>query len=344
MNTVVFSRLRILTGAILIGIPGFLIAQQIPSPSPSVSPSPATSPSASPTDTLQGTTASFPLPTSGAIPPVITAKAAILFDAHTGKIILKHNETQPRQVASTQKLLTALIIVESGNLDQPVTIEKSDTTVLPTKLGIRPGDVYTRRGLLVALLVKSANDVAVALARDNAGSVAAFADKMNRRMAELHGNSSHFVNPNGLPCDAQYSTARDMAIVARTVYSNPLLREIINYRAINFRLNNGKTIAIYNTNHLLRDYTFCNGMKTGYTDKAGHCLIASGTWHGKDVIAVIYGEPVRPKIWKDGLSLLVYGLGLKSEEVAAARLTPPPAPKKNKKKASSSSKSRKHKS
>ncbi len=324
-----FFRLRNFTSAILIAVPGLLIAQQ-PSPSPAASPA------------AQETTVSFPIPASGASPPVITAKATVLFDAHTGKIILKHNETEPRQVASTQKLLTALIIAESGNLDKPVMIDKSDTVVLPTKLGLRAGEVYTRKGLLVALLVKSANDVAVALARDNAGSVAAFAEKMNRRMADLKGASSHFENPNGLPCDTQYSTARDMAIVARAAYANPIVHEIVGYRAISFRFNSGKTVIIPNTNHLLRDYSFCNGMKTGYTDKAGHCLIASGSWRGRDVIAVILGEPARSKIWKDGQSLLVYGLGLTPEEVAASRLTKVAAPKKTKKSSPPVSRQRKH--
>jgi len=331
MISIIFFRLRNFISAIFLVVPGLLIAQQ-----PSPSPSPAIS-------GARETAVSFPVSVSGSNPPVITAKAAVLFDAQTGKIILKHNETESRPVASTQKLLTALIVAESGNLDKPVIIDKSDTMVLPTKLGIRAGEVYTRRGLLVALLVKSANDVAVALARDNAGSVAAFAEKMNRRMADLKGTSSHFVNPNGLPCDTQYSTARDMAIVARTVYANPILREIVGYRAISFRFNSGKTVILPNTNHLLRDYAFCNGMKTGYTDKAGHCLIASGSWRGKDIIAVILGEPARSKIWKDGQSLLVYGLGLTPEEVAASRLTKATtAPKKNKKSGAPVSKQRKH--
>ncbi|PWU11703.1 MAG: D-alanyl-D-alanine carboxypeptidase [Verrucomicrobia bacterium] len=309
-------------------VPSLVIAQQ-PSPSPTASP-------------VQEASVSFPTPAPEAMPPMLTAKAAVLFDAHTGKVLLRHNENEPRQVASTQKLLTALIVAESGDLDKKVVIDKSDTMVLPTKLGLHAGETYTRQGLLVALLVKSANDVAVALARDNAGSVAAFAEKMNRRMAELKGTSSHFENPNGLPCDTQYSTARDMAIVARAAYANPIVHDIVHYRTISFKFNSGKTVIIPNTNHLLRDYSFCNGMKTGYTEKAGHCLIASGSWRGREVIAVILGEPARSKIWKDGQSLLVYGLGLTPEEVAASRLTKAAVAKKVKKSSSTVSGRRKH--
>ncbi|QQY09946.1 MAG: D-alanyl-D-alanine carboxypeptidase [Candidatus Xiphinematobacter sp.] len=261
-------------------------------------------------------------PFHNASPPVRTAKAVVLFDAHTGTILFRQNETQPRQVASTQKLLTALIVAENGGLDKPVTIKRSDTMEPPLKLGLRPGETYTRRTLLTVMLMKSANDVAAALARDNAGSVAAFAEKMNRRMVELHGNTSHFANPNGLPLNGQYSTARDMAIVARAVYAHPLLRAIINCRTYHFYFNDGKIRLLCNTNHLLK-YAFCNGMKTGYTRGAGHCLIASGKWGEKEVIAVILGVSVRSRIWGEAQSLLAYGLGMRPEEVTAARLVSP---------------------
>ena len=168
--------------------------------------------------------------------PIITAQCAILFDANTGKVIYKKNENERRAVASTQKLLTALIIAESGELSAPVTIDRSDMLAAPTKLYLKTGDTYTRQQLLTALLIKSPNDAARALARDNAGSVEDFAAKMNARMARLGGDSSHFVNPNGLPADDQYSTARDMARVARAVYFNPLLREIIRTKHCMFRL------------------------------------------------------------------------------------------------------------
>ncbi|ALJ56919.1 D-alanyl-D-alanine carboxypeptidase DacF precursor [Candidatus Xiphinematobacter sp. Idaho Grape] len=258
---------------------------------------------------------SFP----GASPPILTAKAVVLFDAHTGVILFRQNETQPRQVASTQKLLTALIVAENGDLDKPIVIKRSDAMEPPLKLGLRSGETYTRRALLTAMLMKSANDAAAALARDNARSTAAFAEKMNRRMVELHGNTSHFVNPNGLPLNGQYSTARDMASVARAVYAHPLLRGIVNCRTYHFRLNNGKIKILCNTNCLLK-YSFCNGMKTGYTRGAGHCLIASGKWKEREVIAVILGVSVRSRIWKEAQSLLIYGLGMRPEEIAAARL------------------------
>lgn len=259
--------------------------------------------------------------------PRITATSALLFDARTGKVLYKKNENDQRAVASTQKLLTSLIIAEEGGLSQPVEIAQSDTLASPTKLYLKAGEVYTRQQLLTALLVKSPNDVAKALARDNAGSVEAFAAKMNRRMERLGGEDSNFINPNGLPAQGQYSTARDMARVARAVYFNPLLRDIIRTKYYTFRYNSGKTVSLRNTNRVLRSYSFCNGMKTGYTDAAGHCLISSGSWNGRDVIAVVLGSN-KAKVWGESAALLAYGLGLQSTEMASLRIDgdAPPAP------------------
>jgi serine-type D-Ala-D-Ala carboxypeptidase (penicillin-binding protein 5/6) len=252
--------------------------------------------------------------------PIITAESAILFDANTGRVLYKKNENERRAVASTQKLLTALIIAESGDLSAPVVIDKTDMLAAPTKLYIKTGERYTRQQLLTALLVKSPNDVARALARNNAGSLESFALKMNARMARMGGESSHFVNPNGLPVDDQYSTARDMARVARAAYFNPLLREIMRTKHCMFRYASGKTIPLQNTNRVLRTYSFCNGMKTGYTDAAGHCLISSGSWGGKDMIAVVLGSN-KARVWQESASLLAYGLGIDDTHMASLRVS-----------------------
>ena len=252
--------------------------------------------------------------------PIITAESAVLFDANTGRVIYRKNENVRRAVASTQKLLTALIIAESGDLSAPVVIEQTDMMAAPTKLYVKTGERYTRQQLLTALLVKSPNDVARALARDNAGSIDDFAAKMNARMARMGGESSHFVNPNGLPADDQYSTARDMARVARAAYFNPLLREIMRTKHCMFRYATGKTIPLQNTNRVLRTYSFCNGMKTGYTDAAGHCLVSSGSWGGKDMIAVVLGSN-KARVWQESAWLLAYGLGIDNTHMASLRVS-----------------------
>jgi D-alanyl-D-alanine carboxypeptidase (penicillin-binding protein 5/6) len=252
--------------------------------------------------------------------PIITAESAVLFDANTGRVIYKKNENERRAVASTQKLLTALIVAESGDLSAPVVIEQTDMMAAPTKLYVKTGERYTRQQLLTALLIKSPNDVARALARDNAGNLEDFAAKMNARMARMGGESSHFVNPNGLPADDQYSTARDMARIARAAYFNPLLREIMRTKHCMFRYATGKTIPLQNTNRVLRTYSFCNGMKTGYTDAAGHCLISSGSWGGKDMIAVVLGSN-KARVWQESALLLAYGLGIDNTHMASLRVS-----------------------
>ena len=239
--------------------------------------------------------------------PKTSAASAIVVDANNGKILYEKNADQVRAPASTQKLLTALIVAETGFLDRPVTVQSADTLCEPVKLGIKAGETYQRMDLLRALLVKSPNDVARCLARDNAGSIDAFAEIMNRRALQLGAVHSHFVNPNGLPVPGQYSSARDLAIIARTAYANQTIRSIVCLPQLVFRYANGRTRELENTNKLLRRLPYCNGMKTGYTDAAGKCLIASGTRPGKDVIVVVLGDS-SGRVWRDASALLSWGL------------------------------------
>jgi D-alanyl-D-alanine carboxypeptidase (penicillin-binding protein 5/6) len=239
--------------------------------------------------------------------PAVKARSVMIVDARTGQSLYEKNADEFRAAASTQKLLTALIIAERGYLDQPVRVEAIDTLAEPVKLNIKPGDVYQRIDLLRALLVKSPNDVARCLARDYAGTIDAFAEVMNQRARQLGAVNSHFVNPNGLPIPGQYSTARDLSIIARAAYANPTIRSIVCMPQYVFRYANGRTRELENTNKVLKRLPFCNGMKTGYTEAAGHCLIASGARPGKDVIVVVLGDS-KAGIWRDASDLLSWGL------------------------------------
>jgi D-alanyl-D-alanine carboxypeptidase (penicillin-binding protein 5/6) len=230
-----------------------------------------------------------------------------MVDARTGQILYEKNADEVRPPASTQKLLTALVVAETGFLDRQVTVEPIDTLAEPVKLNIKPGDTYQRIDLLRALLVKSPNDVARCLARDNAGSIEAFAERMNQRARELGATHSHFVNPNGLPVPGQYSSARDLSVIARTAYANPTIRSIVCLPQIVFRYANGRTRELENTNQVLKRLPYCNGMKTGYTEAAGHCLICSGTRPGRDIIVVVLGDS-KAGVWRDASALLAWGL------------------------------------
>jgi len=239
--------------------------------------------------------------------PATGAKSVIIVDARTGQILYEKNPDEFRAAASTQKLLTALIVAERGYLDQPVTVQPIDTLAEPVKLNIKAGDTYQRIDLLRALLVKSPNDVARCLARDNSGSIEAFAEVMNQRARQLGATHSHFVNPNGLPVPGQYSTARDLSIIARAAYGNPTIRSIVCLPQLVFRYANGRTRELENTNKVLKRLPYCNGMKTGYTEAAGHCLIASGARPGRDVIVVVLGDS-KSGVWRDASALLSWSL------------------------------------
>ena len=243
---------------------------------------------------------------SGGGVPAVSAGSVIVIDASSGQVLHEINADKPRPVASTQKLFTALLVAEEGNLSAKVRVEASDTWVEPSMLYIKPGNVYSRIAFLNILLVHSMNDVARALARDNAGSVEDFARKMNARAAQLGMRNSHFVNPNGLPAPGQYSTARDMAKVAMMAYRNRTLREIVSQKAIEWQYNDGRTRVFETTNKVLKNFAACNGMKTGYTEAAGHCLISSATRGGRHIIVVALGD--NKNIWIDSYRLLNWGL------------------------------------
>jgi len=224
--------------------------------------------------------------------PSIRAISAILIDARTGETLYQKNADEPRQVASTQKLVTALIVAEQDPLDGSVRVSREDTRVEPTRVGIREGETYNRRQLLCAMLVHSANDCAAALARAHSGSISAFAEEMDQLAFRCGANTSHFVNPHGLPA-AQHSTARDMARIAFRAYRNPDLREAMEMRAYCFRYASGRFCLLEPTNKLLLRSPFFNGMKTGYTETAGKCLISSYRRGGRELILVQLGSHAR---------------------------------------------------
>lgn len=238
--------------------------------------------------------------------PAIRARTAIMIDARTGLTLYQKYADVHTQVASTQKLLTALVILRRGNLDGRLIVAPQDTSVEPSKLGIRPGQSYTRRTLLSAMMVKSENDAAVALARDHSGSPVAFASAMNGTAWELGAHDSHFANPHGLPA-YQYSTARDMARIAFRAYREPILRRLMASQYYTFIYANGRTRTLENTNKLLKRSSIFNGMKTGYTFAAGRCLVSSASSGRREVILAQFGSKTQ-YIFDDAERLMRWGL------------------------------------
>lgn len=256
---------------------------------------------------ISNTGVSAPTPIPRNPPPPIVGESALVLDVQSGRVLYAKNADIPRAVASTQKIITALCVLDTGNVDKPVTIAPSDLNCEPTRLNVKPGDVYTRRELLKVLIVKSANDIGRALARDVGGDQETFAMLMNRKAASLGMRNSHFRNPHGLTEPGQYSTARDMAIAARAAYRSPLIRAYASTKSFTFRFNDGRTRLLENTNKVLKTLPYCNGLKTGTTNASGRCLVSSGSLGGRSVIVVVLKSNT-PNIWTDSTKLLRWAL------------------------------------
>jgi len=240
--------------------------------------------------------------------PWVYAKSVIVLDANNGRTLYSKAADTRRAVASTQKLMTALLTIERGNLDQSITVAKSDTWAEPSKLYLKAGHRYTRRQILGPMLVKSGNDAARFLARTHSGSEANFGRAMTARAKQLGMHNTNFVNASGLTAGGQYSTARDMGKLAMKAYSSSAIRYYSRLQQISFRYADGKTTTFKATNKLLSKSPYCNGLKTGYTRAAGRCLVSSGTYKGRNVVVVVLGSNSK-YIWSDSRSLLHWALG-----------------------------------
>lgn len=231
--------------------------------------------------------------------PGVSASSAILMDAQSGRILYEKDAYTRRSIASTTKLLTALVAVESTpDLSRVVTIT-ADHWAEGTSMYLKPGEEVTLEDLLYGLLLQSGNDAALAIATGCAGDVETFVEWMNQWAADLGMENSHFANPNGLDDEDHYSTAYDMALLARAVLENKTLSGIVATRSAT---KAGRSLS--NHNKLLWQYEGCNGMKTGYTTEAGRTLVSSATRNGQTLICVTLNAP---NDWADHRALLDYG-------------------------------------
>jgi len=217
----------------------------------------------------------------------ISAQSAVVMDADSGRILYAHNETQPRLIASTTKLMTALVALESGHaLDEIVHIAPEWAGVEGSSIYLQPGEDITLEALLYGMLLRSGNDAATAVAGYCGGTVERFVAEMNRKAEQLSMHDSHFENPSGLDGEYHYSTAQDMAILARACLQNAQLSEIIKTRSITLG-----TRYFTNHNKLLWRYDGCIGLKTGYTEKAGRTLVSAAKLEDTTLICVTLNAP-----------------------------------------------------
>jgi D-alanyl-D-alanine carboxypeptidase len=222
-------------------------------------------------------------------PPTVAARSAVVIDEATGKTLFGRDEHQRLPMASTTKIMTALVAVERGQLDQMVTVDV-DAADMPDSsvMGLRPGERLTLRDLLYGMLLPSGNDAAVAIARAVGGSEPAFVALMNRRAAELGLADTHFANPHGLDAPDHYTTAVDLAQIARVALRNPTIAQIVATKEKTIRGRD--TYNLKNTNRLLTR-SDVEGVKTGTTDLAGSCLVAAFRRNGHPVISVVLNTP-----------------------------------------------------
>jgi len=235
----------------------------------------------------------------------VDAGSVLIVEASSGRVLSEKNAHQPRQAASLQKMVTALVVVASGNLDKPVTVTAKDADCPRTKLPESVGGTYTRRELLQAMLVLSANDAARALARDNSGSESVFSAKMTDMARRVGAVNSVFKDSAGFSAGGQRTTAADMIQILKAAYANPLIRQANATKFLPWRKATGKTAFLRNPNGILQRDTHCLGGKVGYTAAASHC------------VAIVWEE--------DGTRLYGVALGGKSDafwaQLAAAHKT-----------------------
>lgn len=229
-----------------------------------------------------------------------SASSAILMEAESGRVLYEQNAHEPRLIASITKLMTALVALESGHdLQEVVTVPAQAVGAEGSSLYLQEGEEITLEALLYGLMLRSGNDAALAIAIFCGGSLEDFVAAMNEKAQELGMTDSHFANPNGLNAEGHYSSAYDMALLARACLENEDLARIVSTKSITIGQR-----TFTNHNKLLWMYEGCVGMKTGYTEKAGRTLVSAAERDGMTLIAVTLNDP---DDWKDHTDLLDWG-------------------------------------
>ena len=251
-------------------------------------------------------------------PPAITGTAAILIDMDSGRILYSRNANARVPMASTTKIMTAIIALESLELDATVTISADVAATAGSRLWLEAGEVFTVEQLMYALLVSSANDAAVALAEAAAGNVKAFVNEMNEKAQALGLANTHFVNPHGLNAKKHFSSARDLATLAQYAMQDPVFRRIVRTREYTIPWAGQDTPReLENHNVLLGKQAWVTGVKTGSTPYAKYCLVASGTRDGVSLLSVLLGAADDDLRWRETEALLGYGFSLYPRTVLA---------------------------
>jgi len=238
-------------------------------------------------------------------PLALSAKYAVLLDADSLQVLYAKDCDTQAAVASTTKIMTALLLLEAGEPELTFAVTDAMVRVEGTSMGLKGGDTVSRYALACGMLLASGNDAANAAAIHLAGSLPAFADRMNRRAAEIGMKRTHFVTPSGLDAEGHASTAYDMALLGREAIRNPMFRAICSKASIRVSYGNPPYMrSLSNHNRLVRELPGCLGIKTGFTKDAGRTLVSAVERDGRLLIAVTLRAP---SDWEDHRRLYDYG-------------------------------------
>lgn len=237
--------------------------------------------------------------------PIINSKAAIIFDRNSKEILYGKNENIKKPMASTTKIMTALVVIENSDLDTVIQISEKAARTGGSRLNLKTGDKISIRDLLYGLMLKSGNDCAVALAETIGGSIEEFANLMNKKSNELNLYNTHFVFPHGLDAEEHYTTAFELAVLTDYALKNDTFSKIVGTKTINISIN-GQNRTIMNTNELLGNLSGVYGVKTGFTNGAGRCLVTSTKRDNMDIICIVLGADTKKDRTKDSVKLIEY--------------------------------------
>lgn len=251
------------------------------------------------------TAAALDLTVAAAGPGDLSAVSAALIEAETGTVLYQKNAGERRAMASTTKIMTALLTIEAGDLDREFTVDPLAIRVEGTSMGLQEGDRVSRRDLLYGILLPSGNDAANAAAVSVSGSIPEFVKLMNSKAQELGLSDTHFVTPSGLDADGHYTTALDLARLTAYAMKDETFREIVACRSAEVEFGNPPyKRTLYNSNKMLARYDGAIGVKTGFTDNARRCLVSAAERDGVTLIAVTLNAG---DDWNDHTKMLDYG-------------------------------------
>lgn len=237
--------------------------------------------------------------------PKLNAKIGLVFDRASKTILYEKNGLKQVPMASTTKIMTAIVVLENADLTDVVTIDKKAAGTGGSRLGLKVNDKITVHDLLYGLMLKSGNDTAVALAIHVGGSVEGFANMMNQTAQEMGWVNSHFVTPHGLDAQGHYTTAYELACMADYALQNPKFKEIVSTKTYTVTLN-GRPQVISNTNELLGYLDGVYGVKTGFTNGANRCLVTACKRGEFDIITVVLGADTKKIRTQDSINLIEY--------------------------------------